>query len=82
MGNPYDLISPAKHLFHLNINPWGKPPDPAELPMPDKLILRGLADDSADSGVNSKLENSVPSDNEIGGAAAAACGNNSYFLLE
>ena len=39
--------------------------------MPDKLMMKGIAsDDSTDSGVNSKLENS-PSDNEI---ELGACG--------
>nr|XP_008196767.1 PREDICTED: meiosis arrest female protein 1 isoform X2 [Tribolium castaneum] len=71
MGNPYDLISPAKLLFSTNQNPWGKAPDPAELPMPDKLMMKGVSDDSTDSGVNSKLENS-PSDNET---ESGACGS-------
>ncbi|XP_044272582.1 meiosis regulator and mRNA stability factor 1 [Tribolium madens] len=71
IGNPYDLISPAKLLFSRNQNPWGKAPDPAELPMPDKLMLKGVYDDSTDSGVNSKLENS-PSDNET---ESGACGS-------
>ncbi|XP_018577487.1 meiosis regulator and mRNA stability factor 1 [Anoplophora glabripennis] len=71
LGNPESLISPARHLLPANRNPWGPiqpatvPPDPSELPMPDKLISKGsgMSDDSADSGVNIKLENS-PSDNE------------------
>jgi meiosis arrest female protein 1 len=72
LGNPYDLISPARHLFSVNRNPWGKAPDPTELPMPDKLMMKGMvSDDSTDSGVNSKLENS-PSDNET---EPGACGS-------
>jgi hypothetical protein len=39
--------------------------------MPDKLMMKGMvSDDSTDSGVNSKLENS-PSDNET---EPGACG--------
>ncbi|XP_063916773.1 meiosis regulator and mRNA stability factor 1 isoform X1 [Zophobas morio] len=78
LGNPYDLISPARHLFSLNRNPWAKAPDPTELPMPDKLMMKGIAsDDSTDSGVNSKLENS-PSDNEI---ELGACGSGAKHRL-
>jgi hypothetical protein len=76
LGNPYDLISPARHLFSVNRNPWGKAPDPTELPMPDKLMMKGMvSDDSTDSGVNSKLENS-PSDNET---EPGACGEFFFF---
>ncbi|KAG5876129.1 hypothetical protein JTB14_007536 [Gonioctena quinquepunctata] len=71
LGNPDSLISPARQLLPLSRNPWNTEvpsiaaPDPAELPMPDKLISKSgvISDDSADSGVNIKLDNS-PSDNE------------------
>ncbi|XP_074027472.1 meiosis regulator and mRNA stability factor 1-like protein isoform X2 [Leptinotarsa decemlineata] len=67
LGNPDSLISPARLLLPLDRNPWNNDnipsiaaPDPTELPMPDKLISK---DDSADSGVNEKLDIS-PSDTE------------------
>lgn len=44
LGNSENLVSPARHLFHLSRNPWGPiqaPPDPSELPMPDKLMSKG-----------------------------------------
>ncbi|KAJ8946869.1 hypothetical protein NQ318_006779 [Aromia moschata] len=69
LGNPDSLISPARHLLPANRNPWGTvsvaAPDPTELPMPDKLMSKGsgISDDSADSGVNIKLDHS-PSDDE------------------
>ncbi|CAG9812530.1 unnamed protein product [Phaedon cochleariae] len=71
LGNPESLISPARHLLPPNRNPWASiassvdAPDPTELPMPDKLISKSgvISDDSADSGVNTRLDNS-PSDTE------------------
>ncbi|KAJ8976619.1 hypothetical protein NQ317_017449 [Molorchus minor] len=58
---------PARQLLPVSRNPWNtvEAPDPTELPMPDKLISKGsgMSDDSADSGVNIKLDNS-PSDEE------------------
>ncbi|XP_030758760.1 meiosis regulator and mRNA stability factor 1 isoform X2 [Sitophilus oryzae] len=72
IGNTEHLVSPARYLTS---NPWNSPktlmvpPEPAELPLPDKLLRKnllkeGMSDDSADSGVNIKLDNS-PSDYEF-----------------
>ncbi|CAG9863540.1 unnamed protein product [Phyllotreta striolata] len=66
LGNPYSLISPCRTLQPSMRHIWNDitSPDPAELPLPEKLIQKGsIANDSADSGVNIKLDNS-PSDNE------------------
>lgn len=82
LGNPFALISPARHLLPPDQYIWGNngtsiaSPDPTELPIPDKLIHKGgVADVSADSGVNIKLDNS-PSDNENeAGISRNVCGN-------
>ncbi|XP_072396076.1 meiosis regulator and mRNA stability factor 1 [Diabrotica undecimpunctata] len=82
LGNPYTLISPARHLLpplkYLwnGITPSISSPDPSDLPMPDKLMLKGgVADDSQDSGVNIKLDNS-PSDTENDAATSTNLGEN------
>ncbi|XP_044758548.1 meiosis regulator and mRNA stability factor 1 isoform X2 [Coccinella septempunctata] len=73
-----ELISPAHQLYAGDNNPWSvrnnifqtfTPPDATELPLPDKLISRGvISDDSNDSGVNTKLDIS-PSDLDNMGAS-------------
>ncbi|XP_076269320.1 meiosis regulator and mRNA stability factor 1-like protein isoform X12 [Rhynchophorus ferrugineus] len=72
MGNTDHLVSPARYLTSSPWNPTESlivAPEPTELPLPDKLLRKnllkeGMSDDSADSGVNIKLDNS-PSDNEF-----------------
>ncbi|XP_056643206.1 meiosis regulator and mRNA stability factor 1 [Diorhabda sublineata] len=90
LGDPYTLISPArqllpslKYLWGCNNLPSVSSPDPTELPIPDKLMLKGgVADDSADSGVNIKLDNS-PSDaeNEAGSSNMCENGKPSFATL-
>lgn len=50
LGNPFALISPARHLLPPDQYIWGNngtsiaSPDPTELPIPDKLIHKGRND--------------------------------------
>ncbi|XP_045477730.1 meiosis regulator and mRNA stability factor 1 isoform X2 [Harmonia axyridis] len=89
-----DLVSPAHQLYSSDNNPWTvrncifqsfSAPDATELPLPDKLISRGvISDDSNDSGVNTKLDIS-PSDMDNMGSSLTknldVAGRNEFFSL-
>ncbi|XP_017774585.1 PREDICTED: meiosis arrest female protein 1 isoform X2 [Nicrophorus vespilloides] len=66
MGNSDSLISPTRNLLPANPHPMMpimSPPAAYELPMPDKLLRKGIfSDDSTDSGVNNSQ---IVSENEM-----------------
>lgn len=60
IGDPYLLVSPTS-VFARNMNCISEAPDPAKLPMPDKLLGKDVTnDDLHDSGLaNNSNENDM-----------------------